>query len=500
MGLLSLFKKQITNIFINGNDSKKLDVGSGKVDYTLSRSLYASIPTQDASYSDYALGNYSIKTYIDTLSSHIATPRIASADSNFASYANSFIERNKKDIVDIAKTAMIDGVCYVWLRLEKNVAGYTKQAVPTIKLIPRENIIHIVKDATGRILELVIEWEEKWTHLATDKIENEIEQKKSRIRLTLKGQGELWEVLGDEMPPGYKKRREELPSAVATSLGSDAPFSLYVPVYAVYNNKLNFLDDGIPEVAPLLPFIRKYNSILEQIDNHLHRILEPKLKLKLNSATSFLKNSLGLREGDYKAIERGEYKPDVTQFKVAILNGKDEDASFIQQENNVQSAISVLNLIHWIIVELTMPEYLYGTALNTTNASVKEQSPVWVKKIEDRRDELNSFYYWFLQVLHDYSIITHGRDLYSDFSIETVAVEWEELQAKDDVAFMGALKTFTDAVNNLLDNGIISPETAFNTLKSYLSNPKEWNEEREEAIAHIKAKAEWENMQKGGLL
>lgn len=482
--MFSFFKKQITNIFITGNDGKKLDVGSGKVDYVLSRSLYASIPTQDASYSDYTMGNYSIKTYIDTLSSHIATPNIMSADNEFTISINSFIERNKSEFISIAKQAMIDGVSYVWLRLEKSNSGHSE---PKLKFIPRENILHISKDIDGSINELVMQWEERWqdakSALSADKQNSE--EKKATIRVTLQPFSERWQVIGEHMPPNYK--------TADTTWSIPVP---YIPVYPVYNNKLSFLSDGIPEVAPLLPFIKKYNTIFEEIDTHLQRILEPKLKLKLKSASSFLKNSLGIKEGDYRAIERGEYKPDVRQFKVAILSDKDEEASFIQQENNVASALSVLNLLHWIIVELTMPEYLYGTALNTTNASVKEQSPVWIKKIEDRRCELSSFYYWLCQVFYDYSIVSNGRDIYKDFSIEKTSVEWDEIQAKDDVALMNALKTFTDAVNNLLDNGIISPETAFNTLKNYLSNPKEWNEEREASIAHIREKAEWENMQK----
>ena len=94
MGLFSFFKKQVTNIFINTNDNKTLDIGSGRVDYVLSRSLYASIPTKDSSYQEYTLGNYSIKTYIDTLASHIATPIIVSKNAEFSSYVNSFIARN----------------------------------------------------------------------------------------------------------------------------------------------------------------------------------------------------------------------------------------------------------------------------------------------------------------------------------------------------------------------------------------------------------------------
>jgi len=482
VGLFSIFKKQITNIFISDNENKKLDTGSGCVDYVLSRSLYSSIPTQDASYSQYSLGNYSIKTYIDTLSSHISTPIISTKDAEFTPYVNSFIARNKSTFLNIAKQSMIDGVSYVWLRLEKSK---DKPSLPQLRLLPRENVLYMQKNKDGSIQELVLQWEEQWKtfHLPENDFDNEAEEKveKAIIRVTLKAYSETWQVIGDALPPGYSVRKEEWKHPLA-----------YVPIFPVYNNKLAFLDDGIPEVAPLLPFIRKYNSIFEQIDAHLNRILSPKLKLKLKSASSFLKNSLGIREGDYKAIEKGEYKPDVTQFKVAILSDKDEDASYIFQENNIQSAIAVLNLIHWIIVELTMPEYLYGTALNTTNASVREQSPVWVKKIEDRRCEFSAFYYWILQTLHTYSLAINGRDVYKDFSIETSSVDWEELQAKDDVAMMSALKTFTDAINSLLENAIISPESAFNALKNYLTIPNEWNEEHDKAIAHIKEMMELE--------
>ena len=489
MGLLSFFKKTVTNIFISENDNKKLDVASGKVDYILSRALYASIPTQDSSYLDYALGNYSIKTYIDTLSSHISIPFITCKNASFANDINSFIERNKSIFLNITKQAMIDGLCYVWVRLEKTESG---KPSPTLKIIPRENVKSVCRAKTGRIEKLVIMWDERWQQdieEGGESVKDRVGWEKATIKVVLKPFHEEWEVIGDKLPPTYKQRKEVFNTGIE-----------YISVYEIFNNKLTFLDDGVPEVAPLLPFIKKYNKFFEKIDVHLCRILEPKLKLKLKSATSFLKNSLGIREQDFSRIEKGEYKPDVTQIKVAILSDKDEDASFIQQENNVNSALAVLNLIHWIIVELTMPEYLYGTALNTTNASVKEQSPVWLKKIEDRRCEYSTFYYWLSQVFVDYAIVSRGWEVYKDFSINDVSVEWEEMQAKDDLALMNAVKTFTDATIQLMDNGIISPETAFNTLKNFISIPNEWNVEREKAIEHIREKAEWEEMQRGGII
>ena len=78
--MFEFFKQPIQNIFINASEKKRLDVGKGSVDYILSRSLYANIPTSDTSYSDFVMGNYCIKPYIDTLqatSQHLACAHLA---------------------------------------------------------------------------------------------------------------------------------------------------------------------------------------------------------------------------------------------------------------------------------------------------------------------------------------------------------------------------------------------------------------------------------------
>ena len=481
---LDFFKKKSVNIFIEGApDSKKLSIGSGNVDYILSRSLYASIPTSDVSYADYELGNYSIKTYIDTFSSFISTPKIVSSNDELSLSINNFIKRNKAVLLKIYRQAMIDGLCYIWVRLEKNTMGFNK---PVIKIISREHLKkgESIKRRDGSFEAVTFEFEERWVIDGKDAEE----EKSSTVKVTLKAFSETWEVLG-ELPPGYQKKKEEWNTGLS-----------FIPIFAFYNNKLEFLSDGLPEVTSLLPFIRKYNIIFQKLDRHLNNILDPKLKLHLKSAQAFLKNTMGIREGDYKAIERGDYKPDITQFKVAILQDKEEDATFLTQENNVQSAINVLSLLHWIIIELTMPEYLYGTALNTTNASVKEQSPVWLKKIEDRRSEYSNFYYWLSEVFLAYSNIINGRDMFIEhIGEESWEVAWEEVEAQDDIAIMTALKAFTDSIISLMDEGIIGAETAFNTLKNFITIPNDFDAEHKLAIAHIKEKMELENERNASL-
>lgn len=479
MSLLDLFKKKTINIFIEDATKKKLEINKGGVDYVLSRSLYSSIPTADGSYADYMYGNYAIKSYIDTLAGFIGCPTVFSKDNNFTNDTNDFLKNNESVFINLYKTAMIDGMCYVWLKIEKDANG---KAELKIKIVPRDSVIQdeCIKNKDGSFKRFVMETKEVWKTLS--KKDGEKEEKTSIIKITCEPHLEKWEVLG-ELPPAYSSKKEEWNTAV--------PF---VAIFPFYNNHLTFLNDGLPEVAPLLPYIKKYNQILRMIDIHLGNILDPKLKLKLKSPSGFLKSSMGIKEGDYAKIESGEYKPDVTQFKVAILQDKEDDVGFISQNDNINSAINVLNLIHWIIVELTMPEYLYGTALNTTNASVKEQSPVWIKKIEGRRAEYTQFFRWLINSYYYFSINLNGRVKYESLEENRINIIWQELESKDDSEIMSALKTFTESVIQLLDNGLISAESAFNTLKNYITIPNEWEAEHEKAIEYIKEKAELEAM------
>ena len=493
MGIFSFFKKQNAspNIFIEKTEAKKLETKSGEIDYILSRSLYASIPTKEGEFYDYALGNYATKAYIDTLSSFIGIPRIIARDETFNIEVNRFIEKNHSTLIKIYKQAMIDGLVYVWVRLEKDIKGRLQ---PVIKIMPRETFVksESIRRASGLYDKVVFESIETWKEKnksaglfnasqkeTIDDIESEeLVLKKARIRITLTPYTEELEIIGDK-PPQYAEKKRSIKTGLS-----------FVPVFLFRNNPISFICEGLPEITNVLPFIKKYNATFKLLEKHLNQILDPKIKLHLKSAKAFLQNNLGIREKDYEAIERNELKPDVTQFKAAILTGDNEDVSFVSQNDNIKSAIEVLNLIHWIIVEMTMPEYLYGTALNTTNASVKEQSPVWIKKIEDKRGEYSHFYNWLSDVFNFYfSILKNDLPLFED---DGVSIEWQELEAQDDVALMNALHSATESILKALDGALISPETAFNALKTFITIPEEYKTEHEKAIEYIREKKQLE--------
>lgn len=477
MKLFDFFKKPVSGIFTN-----KADVQDGKgafdnvkTDYILSRSLYSSAPSECGSYADYSLGNYSTKTYIDTFSWFIGLPEITAESGAFTADMQRFLTRNKNKLFAIYRQTMIDGKHFVWLRAERNLKG---KSTLQIKQIPRENIIEndCIKDAYGNFTRFVMESAEKWKDGQNDK--------KATIRIELTAGKENITITGD-IPPAYNARQTETKNSFD-----------FVPVFCLYNNKQPFLTDGIPEIAPAVPFIRRYDAIMRKLGKHVDTILDPKLQIKVGNAAKFLQYSFGLSAEDMARIEKGGAAPDITQFKAAMLEGEHDSINFISQPNNVESAAALLKMLHWIIIELTMPEYLYGTAMNSTNASVREQSPVWAKKVEGRQGEYNEFYSWLADVFCVFQTANNGRDIYAaDGGADDVTIRWAELTAKDDVQMMTALSAFINAMDKALMLGIVSSQSAFNTLKTFMAIPNDYETETEAAAKWIRLKINLEALQ-----
>ncbi|PIE97458.1 MAG: hypothetical protein CR988_07800 [Treponema sp.] len=468
------FKDTISGLFVGDAVDGKNAFNNIKVDYVLSRSLYSSAPADGSSYSSYALGNYAPKLYIDTLSSFIDIPEVSATSDIFTKDIQDFIQKNRASFLKLYRQTMIDGKHYVLIRIEEN---FLSNFEIKIKQIPLELVQEDLCEKTpdGFYSKFVYETVEKW------KVGN-IEEK-ATIQFTIEPNKETINITGKE-PPAYKGVERE----------SKTVFD-FVPVFCIHNNKLVFMKDGIPEIASIVPFIKRYDATLKKLGKHIDNILDPKFKAKVAKPLQFLKYSFGLSDDDISKIERGELKLDITQFKAALL-GVNEDINFVIQENNTEAGIKLLQLLHWIIIELTMPEYLYGTAMSTTNASVQEQSPVWVKKVEDRRGEWEEFYYWLVDMFYIAKVAIEGRDIYKiDGGYKSVKIKWKELNSKDDVRLMQALNSLVTSLNQLLELGLIAPQTAFNTIKTFIPINNDFQSEQEASTEWTRFRLELEAIQ-----
>lgn len=472
------FRRQSFGLFFNKKEThNKSSFQNLKTDYNLSRALYSSAPAEGSEYLKYALGNYATKNYIDMFGWHIGTPDIQAESETYTQAIQAFIKKNETQLLNICKQTMIDGKHYVWARVETNEFN-----VPELKLkqILLENVVEerCVKNIGGGYKKFVIETKENWKE--GDR------EKKCTINIELEAGKETITITGD-LPAQYTEQK---------TINKNA-FS-FVPVFCLYNNKLLFLEDGIPEIAPVVPFIRRYDDTLRKLGRHVDDILEPRLQVKVKDVTNFIKYSFGVDEARMARIAEGKETVDPTQFKFAFIDGDDSSGgvNYVTPNNNVEGTLALLKLLHWIIVEMTMPEYLYGTALDGNYASVKEQSPVWIKKVEGRQKEYSEFYYWLAEVFKRAKIATAGRDIFAqDGGVENITITWEELSSKDDVALMNALVSFVNAMEKALELGLISPQSAFNTLKTFIPILADFEDEQEAAQEWIKFKLRLEALQ-----
>lgn len=483
MRLLDFFNRKLTgSLFIDSGSAysrnkERSAFDNIATDYILSRSLYSSAPAEDSGYLSYALGNYCTKLYIDTFCWFIGIPDITAESDVFSKAVQAFLLKNKSLLFNIYKQTMIDGKHFVWARIENTATG---KAELHIKQIPRELVIEneCIQNLDGGYNCFVFEQTKKWGRQG--------QEKKAVIRITLEAGKETITIEGD-LPPEYSAKRNVTKNAF--------PF---VPVFCLYNNKQTFLKDGIPEIAPAVPFIRRYDATLRKLGQHIDNILEPRLQIKVKNVDQFIKYSFGLTDDRVANIASGKEAFDPSSLKAAIIDGDDSSGGvqFITQNNNVEGTTAMLKLLHWIIVEMTMPEYLYGTAMNSTNASVSEQSPVWAKKVEGRQGEYNEFYYWLSDVFRIARTALAGRDEFaSDGGAENIIVRWQELTAKDDVAMMNALSTFVGAMEKAMNMGLVSPKSAFNTLKNFMAIPADYETEKEAGEKWIKLKMNIEALQ-----
>ncbi|CEM60531.1 hypothetical protein TPHV1_10199 [Treponema phagedenis] len=60
---------------------------------------------------------------------------------------------------------------------------------------------------------------------------------------------------------------------------------------------------------------------------------------------------------------------------------------------------------------------------------------------------------------------------------------------------MNALSTFVGAMDKAMTLGLISPQTAFNTMKTFISIPNDYEDEKKAAAEWIKLKLRIESIQ-----
>jgi len=455
MKLYDFFRNIFANTIFIRQEARKNAFSDITVDYNLSRSLYTTASVNETT-SRYQLGNFCTPTFINTFAWYIGVPSISSDQDEYANDVNKWMKRNRSKLLSIVKQVLVDAKHYVWIRAETDKDNKVKIV---LRQIPRD---WVDKDETVRN-------EYGGFDTFVFNVKENVKGEVIETKWTLKPGIEI-----------YKKNDGE-----AVENGTKINDVL---VFEIMNNKQPYMTDGIPEIAPVVPYIQKYDAILRDLGKHVQDGLVPRLIFKVRNMVDFIMRSFGVSK---ETLEKDGFKFDSEQFDNAFFDDKDDKVEYLQLQDRSESAIKALELLYYIFIELTMPEYCYGASLNSTNASVSEQSPVWAKKVEGKQGELDEFFYWVADKYLLLSNLNLGRARYKPENIE---VSWPEVTVKDDMAMMNAFSSLMTAIEKAMELRLIGPEVAFNSIKMFIPLSGEYKDEKEKAEAFTRVKLKVENI------
>jgi hypothetical protein len=445
MGFLG-FGSRNRAVVIDGKFYAPFKLDGRTVDYKYARSLYGN-SASDTATPTLPFGSWCVKPFIDTYNSYVGIPE-AKIDNEVAAKALADFRRNNASaITDTKRAAMNDGKTFIRLSFEETPFGNQLIA----RAIPRDMVKNIVPDANGDILEIKLEYELTWkTSDETDKqcTVTEIITKDS-IKTTYRGAIPEW-VEGADVNGTVEETNE---------------FGV-IPIIRFFNGKEPWMSDGRAEITAVVPFIEAYNEIVFALLTSVKNNATPKPVFHVSNILDFIKYTFRIAP---EKLQTGEAKLDLSQVGAIFTTDKDDKASYLQANSIAADMVKTLELLYYCIIDLTMPEYLYGTNMATSNASVKEQSPVWARKVTGKRDEWDSafrkLYYTALAMLGQ------AKSMNLSGGLELV---WPEATEKDENAFVTRLSTMATALTALIDRKVISPDSAFEAVKEYLPGLKDY--------------------------
>lgn len=143
-----------------------------------------------------------------------------------------------------------------------------------------------------------------------------------------------------------------------------------------------------------------------------------------------------------------EWRPD----RMLIL-GENMDMGMLTIPDHVTAATTMLEYLFYCIVQASeTPEFVMGTAVASSKASVSEQLPVIVNKAYRKRADFENFLYDVIDMFTEYLLAT-SQIKQSDIPNEGFNVEWTPIETEDKQLNL-------EVVKSLKELGLITDETA----------------------------------------
>lgn len=292
--------------------------------------------------------------------------------------AQSFIEdwlaKNSSKVFDLARWSLRDGDHYV--RLNEKL-----QAV----LIPADRTEINVDPISGDITSYTVSVRVKNKNNRFDKYVSTYEKGKSVKIMKYEDENDK----GTEVTPA--KTTETTVKADATETTDTA--SIPLEIVGFHNEKESGQLYGNSEYQNVYYHMANYHEVLEKaIKNNLFNSTSIPYVKGIDDAEKFLR-SYGKLQND------GKYKL-VWDANNILFGGEKFEIKTVQGVLNAEDADKLLNLLFWLICQGSeTPEFVMGTALQSSKASVSEQMPVMIRKAMRKQTEYKEYYHELFELV-----------------------------------------------------------------------------------------------------
>ena len=448
-------KLRIKNWFFNINNmySAPYSLGiEGHVDYKKARDLYYNRDER------YKLGAGFAKPIINTLAGFMGTPKFACEDKLAQEELDLFIKNLKSKMQRTHQKNLIDGEVFIRLINKKsNPKLYPENSKGTTldyilippELIPAGGIEF--DPITGEYSAITILSRNKWIDEKGNKQEYIFRQ-----RLTA---NEITTTIEGNAPKGLKSKTEPNPWG-------------FIPIIHFKNESDETELHGYSELEPIEPFLKAYHDVMIHAITGSKMHSTPKLKFKLKDVEKFLRDNFPSAFNDMK--QQKDIRLDISGKQILLMQDED-DASFIECTSAIGDTATLLQFLFYCIIDTSeVPEFAFGVHISSSQASTKEQGPILTRRIERKREQVETSWLMFARMALSMISSISGKN-YKSYNVE---IKWDTVMDKDEQSEAQTLYVITQALSNALDSNIISIQSAVDYLAKYIDTMEKWEQEK----------------------
>jgi hypothetical protein len=444
---------------------------TSRVDYARARRLYRNQIPQ------YKLGAHFARPIINFTAGYIGVPHFKSkAEVDEADAAlNEFDEKFVSTFLTVNRNCLRDGD--VFLRLDYVKDRFSGRQRFDIRLEHPEWVTPLLDPITGEWDALVI----NHPVYPTNRPDSQV-QPSYLITETLTA--DTITVKADERAPADIRLRypgEPRPN----------PWG-FIPVVHFKNEPEENQLYGCSDLEPLEPLLRAYHDTMMVGNQGIRLFAKPKVKFILKDVNRFLADNFpGWKPG----------QPVDFQGHEIFLLTEGEDSNYITAEPGTAGVGTLLEYLFYCIVQSSqIPEFVLGTAVASSRASVDSQMGPFVKTVERKRMMSTDPYVETHEMFLAMASKAPGFDMPALLTYE-VEPSWPEIAAKDEAAVAATVLTLMQAMQVGTSAGLISLEGANEFLQGFVPTILPWlSEGTEDERRRVLSSMAWlERVQSGGL-